>query len=70
MPPRSDIPLEQKILRLYKGDFERVQNLFPSLGAAPAIRMLIRNFCDRVEQSTQPLDIDLTDVNVTELLNE
>lgn len=66
--PKSAKPLEMKPIRLYKGDFERLQLLFPNLGAGPAIRKLVANLCDRIEGTRKPVDIDISEVKIEELL--
>ncbi len=65
---KTTIPLEMKPVRLFQGDFERLQALFPTMGAGPAIRKLVRNHCDRVEETCRPVDIDISDIAVEELM--
>ena len=60
--------LEVKNIRLFKGDYERLGNLFPTMGAGPAVRALVRNTIKRAEAAAKPLDIQLD--GVEELLNE
>jgi hypothetical protein len=60
---------EHKV-RLFAGDLERLQALFPALGAGPAIRQLVRNFIQRVEVSSTPLDLNLPVDDLEELLND
>lgn len=63
-------PLKMQKMRLFEGDFERMQTLFPQTGAGPAIRALVRQFLDRVEGSKKPLEIELPSTSqVMELLD-
>ena len=66
--PKRAVPLELKPIRLFQGDFERLQALFPTMGAGPAIRKLVRNLCDRVEETRRPVDIDISDIQVEDLI--
>lgn len=68
--PKPAVPLVKEYINLYKGDFHRMKELFPTLGAGPAIRQLVRNFIERVEKAQAPLDIDLGFENVEELLDD
>lgn len=42
-------PLQKHTLNLYEGHFERVQKLFPEVGAAAVIRRLIKKFLEEEE---------------------
>ena len=66
----KDRPLKLYKMRLFEGDFERLQTLFPQKGAGPAIRALVRQFIERVEKSNKPLEIELPTVELGELLND
>lgn len=35
-------PLEKHLLRLYKGDFERLASYYPELGPSVAVRHIVR----------------------------
>lgn len=41
--------LQKKTLNLYRGDFERVAELFPDIEPSVVIRKVIRDFISKVE---------------------
>ncbi len=50
MPKKSTIPLEYvNKIRLFAGDKERLQNLYPILGYNKAIRNIVRTHLDAAE---------------------
>lgn len=42
--------LKKHTLLLYDGDYQRVQDLYPDIGAAVIIRKLLRNYLDKVNE--------------------
>lgn len=60
---RTD-PIEKRTVRLFKGDFSRLGELFPGVGAGRAIRALVRQTIQRAEAATAPLDIDLSGIDL------
>jgi len=68
MPKKSDIPLEQKPIRLFAGDFARLNEMYPDLGATSVIRTLVRAHIKRVDAAVAPLDIELPTGQLEELL--
>lgn len=48
MKRKSDYPLEKQTLNLRKGDFARLQELHPQLGAGRVVRELVVAHIDRV----------------------
>jgi hypothetical protein len=52
MRRREDLPLQKVTLSLYEGDFNRLRELKPELGAARVIRLLVRQFIQKVEAKT------------------
>ena len=67
---RSDIPFEKVTLNLGRGDFVRMGELFPRLGAGVAIRTLVRNYIRQIEAATAAAEIELNPQTVTELLDD
>lgn len=69
---RSDIPFEKVSLNLGRGDFARMGELFPRLGAGVAIRTLVRNYIRQIEAATAAVApaIELNPQTVTELLDD
>lgn len=45
-------PMRKHTLNLFDGDFDRLQRLYPDIGAAAIIRRLIRNHLEKTEPKT------------------
>lgn len=58
---RTSENLKKHTLNLREGDYERLQSLYPELGAAVVIRKLVSNYLDRdkVEIDTQQMEVNL-----------
>ena len=66
MPRHVDGDLEKVTLRLYDGDFSRVQQYYPVIGANEAIRKIIRSHLKKLdEQMSQKESADGTKPEVT-----
>ena len=59
----SSIPIIKHKVGLFAGDLERLQELFPKQGASYALRIMLRNFLNRVEATPSSIEIDI-DSNV------
>lgn len=59
MPKKAD-NLQKHTLNLFSGDYDRLQQLFPDLGAGPVIRKIVREFIERCESN----GFDLPSVSV------
>jgi hypothetical protein len=59
MPKNENKEFEVYNIRLHKGDYAAIGNLFPKLKAGPAIRAIVHNFIERNKASAAPLDIEL-----------
>jgi len=46
---KAETTLVKHTLNLHKGDYRRVQELYPDVGAGAVIRRLLRNFLERVD---------------------
>lgn len=63
-------PLTKVTLNLFSKDYERLQAMYPQVGATVAIRALVRQHVNRVEAKTSAmiddsgLDIELEDEDV------
>lgn len=55
--------LQKHTLNLFAGDYEKIQSLFPDLGAAVIIRKVIRSFIERTEAGADETPI-ITDVRI------
>jgi hypothetical protein len=52
--------LEKVTLNLYRGDYGRLQEVFPETGAAVVVRRLVRNFIrNRLDVGDLALDVDI-----------
>lgn len=56
---KSDPDLQKHTLNLFKGDYERLQLLYPDTGAGAVIRRVVRSFLEQVDSGG-----DETDLNV------
>lgn len=43
--------LQKHTLNLWRGDYERLQQLYPDIGAGPVIRGVIRKFIEQCEST-------------------
>jgi len=59
MARKSPEALDVKNIRLFQGDYEKLGVLFPTVGAGPAIRLLVRQIIMRAEAAKTPVDLDL-----------
>lgn len=50
-----DEELTKHTLNLFKGDYEKLAELYPDLGAAPVIRRIIRKYLESLETPTKSL---------------
>jgi len=57
--PKSDGPLEKVTLKLYPGDFARLRDFFPEIGASIVVRKLVRNYVQKLEGDTEVPKIDV-----------
>jgi len=46
----AKIELKKHTLNLYPGDYSKLQDMFPDIGAATIIRRIVRTFINRVEE--------------------
>lgn len=49
----KDSELQKHTLNLFEGDYEKLQALFPDVGAGPVIRKIVREFVERTETTTK-----------------
>lgn len=47
---KNDEDLSKHTLNLFPGDYDKLRELFPDVGAGPIIRKIVRNFITKVEQ--------------------
>ena len=47
MTKKSEEPLQKHTLLLFEGDYERLQTMYPDVGASVVIRKVVREFIDR-----------------------
>lgn len=53
MAKKADEALQKHTLLLYEGDYRRLQELFPEIGASIVIRKIIRDYLNKVQPSAK-----------------
>lgn len=48
MAKKSNEPLKKHTMLLYDGDYERLQDLYPEVGASIIIRKIVRDYLNKV----------------------
>ncbi len=48
MAKKSDEPLSKHTLLLFEGDYERLQSLYPDIGAAVIVRKIVHEYLAKV----------------------
>lgn len=51
MAKKAEENLSKHTLNLYEGDYSRIQELYPEMGAGAIIRRLVRDFITRIESA-------------------
>ncbi len=51
--PKAEEKIAKHTLNLYEGDYRKIQELYPEVGAGAVIRKLVRNHIVKVEASGQ-----------------
>ena len=54
MAKKAEEDLTKHTLNLFPGDYAKLQELYPDLGAGPVIRRLVRDFINKVEAVKTP----------------
>lgn len=62
--------LEKISVRLFLGDFKRLQRKYPTSGAGAALRVLLRNHLEKVDQKAEDLEVNLDPLSNVELSEE
>ncbi len=57
MRRKEDFPLQKVTLVLYDGDFARLRELHPRLGASKVVRTLVRKHIREIEDRSRPLEL-------------
>jgi hypothetical protein len=47
----SKADLQKVTMNLFSGDYAKLQDLYPDIGAATIIRRIVRRFLDQIEES-------------------
>lgn len=55
MPERELV--HKHTINLYEGDFERLQEMYPELGAGIVVRKLVRKHLHSIEQNLTPINL-------------
>lgn len=56
--------LQKHTLHLYSGDYERIRELYPDLGAAVVIRKIVRKFLVNIEDKARSAAGEDTEIKV------
>lgn len=51
--------LQKHTLNLHRGDYQRIQELFPDIGAAVIIRCIVRKFLKQVETEGESVEVEV-----------
>jgi len=51
-------PVHKHTVNLYEGDFQRLQDLYPDLGAGIVVRKLVRKHIKSVEKNVTPAKLE------------
>ena len=72
MAKRSNQPLHKHTLNLYDGDFQRLGDLYPAVGAAIIIREIVHTFLNKVENGADKnaLPVKIDPALLENLINE
>lgn len=57
MPKNND--LQKCTMNLFRGDYAKLQDLYPDIGAATIIRRIVRKFIDQIEEKGQAVDAEI-----------
>lgn len=49
---REDFPIEKVSLNLYQGEFKKLTELYPRMGAGKVIRVMVHNLLRQVDEKT------------------
>lgn len=55
----SKADLSKHTLNLFPGDYSRLQELYPDIGAATIIRRIVRKFLEQIEESGDKVEINV-----------
>lgn len=66
MAQKAEAPLQKVTLNLFKGDFARLQEMYPENGASVAVRKIVRKFISEMDGSVRKrsLKLDKGDLDV------
>lgn len=53
---KAEDELQKHTLNLFRGDYEKVQSLYPDVGAGPIIRRILRRFIEQTEMGEMAAD--------------
>ena len=57
--PKGEIELQKHTLNLYAGDFDKLQNFFPDIGASIIVRRIVHRFVEQIEQQGTDADVEI-----------
>lgn len=60
MAQKAEDELTKHTLHLFTGDYDKIRELFPDIGAAVIIRRIVRQYVERVEAQPKAATPDVT----------
>ncbi len=58
--PKKTEDLQKHTLNLRRGDYERLQGLYPEIGAGAVIRRIVSNFLDRDSSGVDSKNVEVS----------
>jgi len=56
---KAEVDLQKHTLNLQRGDYARLQELYPDIGAATIIRRVVHAFIGQIEQQGAEIDAEV-----------
>lgn len=56
---KSETELQKHTLNLFPGDYAKLQELYPDIGAATIIRRVVRKFIEQIEQQGTEQNVEI-----------
>jgi hypothetical protein len=57
--PKSESELQKHTLNLFPGDYAKLQQFYPDIGAATIIRRIVRTFVQQIEEKGMAVEAEI-----------
>lgn len=57
--PRGETELQKHTMNLFPGDYAKLQELYPDIGAATIIRRIVHAFISQIEEKGTDVDAEI-----------